>query len=216
MRYLITLLLITNFSFGQEWITTELTEFASIKFPYKPDKTILKGVNYYSSWDDMGEYVVMVQDIGNPRITESELPGFYQGVISGSLASANGELLEQTEFEYKGIKGVEILYTIKSNPQLHDSRHKMIFIVNNHVLSYEFSTYKKNAKLASTNKNKFFYSISLVAEKEIEPEKKESNSAIESGFTVGQLFFYLLIIVLFIGSIIVIRNQNSKKKKNVE
>ena len=68
MKYLIALLLITNFSFSQEWSKTELTDFASIEFPSIPEKTNSNGVTYYSTSDDIGVYMVMIKDLGNPTI----------------------------------------------------------------------------------------------------------------------------------------------------
>ncbi len=215
MKYLIALLLITNLSFSQEWSKIELTDFASIEFPSTPEKTNSNGVTYYSTSDDIGVYMVMIKDLGNPRITQSGLPKFYQGVISGALESVNGELLEKNEFQLNGIKGMEILYTANSNPQLPDLRHKRILVADNNIISYEFWTFKENEQLASINKDKFFNSISISTEKGIEPEKKETNSAYESGFMFGKIISYLLIIGLVIGGIILIRNLNRKKKKNV-
>tara|TARA_R110000868_G_scaffold352263_2_gene613531 strand:- start:51 stop:701 length:651 start_codon:yes stop_codon:yes gene_type:complete len=215
MKYLIALLLITNFSFSQEWSKTELTDFASIEFPSIPEKTNSNGVTYYSTSDDIGVYMVMIKDLGNPRITQSGLPEFYQGVISGALKSVNGELLEKNEFQLNGIKGVEILYTANSNPQLPDLRLKRILVADNNIISYEFWTFKENEQLASINKDKFFNSISISTEKGIEPEKKETNSAYESGFVFGQIVFYLFIAGLIIGGILLIRNRNRKRNKNV-
>ncbi|CAH8289453.1 hypothetical protein EV196_107242 [Mariniflexile fucanivorans] len=215
MKYLIALLLITNLSFSQKWSKTELTDFASIEFPSTPEKTNSDGVTYYSTSDDIGVYMVMIKDLGNPRITKSGLPKFYQGVISGALKSVNGELLEKNEFESNGIKGIEILYTANSNSQLPDLRHKRIIVADNYVISYEFWTFKENEQLSLINKDKFLNSISITTEKGIEPEKKETNSAYESGFAVGQIVFYLLIIGLIIGGILLIRNRNRKKNKNV-
>jgi hypothetical protein len=215
MKYLVALLLITNLSFSQEWSKTELTDFASIEFPSTPEKTNSNGVTYYSASDDIGVFMVMIKDLGNPRITESELPKFYHGVISGALESVNGELLEKKEFQSNGIKGMEILYTANSNPQLPDLRQKRILVANNNIISYEFWTFKENEQLASINKDKFFNSISISSEKVIEPEKKEINSAYESGFVFGKIISYLLVIVLIIGGIVLIRNLNRKKKKNV-
>jgi hypothetical protein len=215
MKYFIALLLITNLSFSQEWSKTELTEFASIEFPSTPEKTNSNGITYYSASDDLGAYVVMIKDLGNPRMTQSELPKFYEGVISGSLKSVNGELLEKGEFQSNGIKGMEILYTANSDPELPDLRFKRILVADNNVISYEYWTFKENEKLASANKDKFLNSIYISDEKGIEPEKKEANSAYESGVVFGQILFYLLIIGLVIGGIIFIRKLNRKKKKNV-
>ncbi len=215
MKYIITLLVITNLSFSQEWSKTELTDFASIEFPITPEKTNSNGVTYYSTSDDIGVYMVMIKDLGNPRITESELPKFYQGVISGALESVNGELLEKNEFQSNGIKGIEILYAANSNPELPDLRHKRILVADNNIISYEFWTFKENEQLSSINKGKFLNSISISTEKGIGSEKKETNSDYESGFVFGKIIFYLLIIGLIIGGILLIRNMNKKKNKNV-
>ncbi|WJJ97870.1 hypothetical protein [Algibacter luteus] len=215
MRHLIILLLITNFCFSQEWSKTELTDFASIEFPISPEKTNSNGSIYYSTSDDIGVYMVTIKDLGNPKITESRLPEFYQGVISGALESVNGELLEKKEFQLNEIKGMELSYIANSNPQLPNLRHKRILVVNNNFISYEFWTFKENKQLASINKDKFLNSISISAEKVIEPKKKETNSTYESGFIFGKIISYLLIIGLIIGGILLLRKLTRKKNKNV-
>ncbi len=214
MKYLIAFLLITNFSSSQEWSKTELTDFASIEFPFTPEKTNSNGVTYYSTSDDIGVYMVMIKDLGNPRITQSGLPEFYEGVISGALKSVSGELLEKNEFQLNGIKGIEILYTANANPQLPDFRQKRILVADNHAISYEFWTFKENEQLASINKGRFFNSIFISTEKGIEPKEKETNSAYESGFMFGQIVFYLLLIGLIIGGILLIRNRNRNRNRN--
>mgnify|MGYP003678533251 FL=1 len=94
-------------------------------------------------------------------------------------------------------------------------RLKRILVADNNIISYEFWTFKENEQLASINKDKFFNSISISTEKGIEPEKKETNSAYESGFVFGQIVFYLFIAGLIIGGILLIRNRNRKRNKNV-
>ncbi|WP_111684166.1 hypothetical protein [Winogradskyella tangerina] len=215
MKYLITLLLITNLSFSQEWSKTELTDFVSIEFPISPEKTNQNGSIYYSTSDDIGAYMVTIKDLGNQKITVSGLPEFYQGVISGALKAVNGELLEKKVFQLNGIKGIEIAYLANSNPQLPNLRYKRILVVNNNFVSYEFWTFKENEQLATINKDKFFNSISISADKVIEPKEKETNFAYEIGFMLGKIISYLLIIGLIIGGILLIRKLTGKKNKNV-
>ena len=215
MKYLIAFLLITNISFSQEWAKTELADFASIEFPIAPVKTNTNGGIDYSASDDIGVYRVMIYDLGNPRITESGLPEFYEGVISGAMEAANGEMLEKKEFKLNGIIGVEITYIANSNPQLPNLRYKRMLVANNNLINYEFWTYKENEQLAITNKDKFFDSITISNKKGIAPEKKDTNNAYDIGLVFGKVIFYLLIGGLIMGGILSIRKRNRKKNKNV-
>lgn len=215
MKYLIALLLITNLSYSQEWSKTKLNDFSSIDFPSPPNKSESNGGLYFTAQDSTGVYMVMVKDLGSPKITESELPKFYQGVISGALKSVNGELIKQNEFQSNGIKGMEMLYMANSNPQLPNLRDKRIIVANNSIISYEFWTNKEIEQLASINKERFFNSISVSTAKVDEPENKETNSAYESGFMIGKVVFYLFLIGLIIGGILLIRKLTKKKNKNV-
>ena len=215
MKYLITLLLITNLCFGQEWSKAKLNDFSSINFPSPPDTSESNGGLYFTASDSTGVYMVMVKDLGNPKITESELSQLYQGVISGALKSVNGELIKQNEFQLNGIKGIEMLFTANSNPQLPNLRDKRIIVVNNNIISYEFWTYKETEQIASINKERFFNSISVSIKKDTEPSKNEAKSAYEIGFKFGKIISNLLLIGLVIGGVFLIRNMNKKKNKNI-
>lgn len=215
MKYLIALLFITNLSFSQEWSKTELNDFSSIEFPNTPEKSEQNGDIYYSTSDDYGVYLVMIRNLGNRKISESELPEFYEGFMNGALKSVNGELMTQNGFKTNGINGNEMVYLANSNPQLPNLRHKRIFIANNNLISCEFWTNKEIEQLASINKEKFFNSISVSIKKGTQTEKKEINSEYESGFIFGKIISFLLIIGLVIGGILLIRKLTRKKNKNV-
>ncbi|MBB3125304.1 hypothetical protein FHS04_002860 [Mesoflavibacter sabulilitoris] len=215
MKYLIVILLISNLSFSQEWSKTRLNNLASIEFPNTPDKTNKNGGVYYSTSDDIGVYVVVIKNIGKPEMTESGLPEFYEGVTSGTLAATEGDLLEKSEFQLDGIKGVEISYLANYNPQLPNLRYRRMLVVNNNLISFEFWTFEENEELASKNKDKFFNSIDVSNAKIAElknPENEEENSAYESGFLIGKVVFYLFIIGLIIGGILLIRKLTNKAK----
>ncbi|MEL4309088.1 hypothetical protein [Joostella sp. CR20] len=218
MKYLIALLLITNLSFAQEWTKTELNVFSSIEFPVAPEKTAQNGDIYYSTSDDYGVYLVMIRNMGNQKISESELPQFYEGFLYGVLKSVNGELIKQNEFNTNGIIGNEMVYLANSNPQLPNLRHKRVILKNNNLISYEFWTFEESEQLASKNKERFFNSIAVsntkIAEPE-NPENEETNSAYESGFLIGKVVFYLFVVGLIISGILLIRKLTKKKNKNV-
>ena len=190
MKYLIALLLITNLTYSQEWSETKLNDFSSIEFPNKPEKSLQNADVYYTASDDYGVYLVMIRNLGNRKISESE-------------------------FTTNGIIGNEMLYLANSNPQLPNLRHKRIFIANNNLISCEFWTNEDIEELALSNKEKFFNSISVSIKKGIETGKKEMNSEYESGFIVGKIISYLLVIGLIVGGILLIRKLTRKKNKNV-
>src|SRR5690606_37943797 len=139
----IVFLLIANLSLSQEWSKTELNDFLSAEFPNMPEKSEFNGDIYYSTSDDNGAYIVMIKNLRNQKIPESELPQFYQGFMNGALESANGELIEQSEFNSKGIHGYEMVYLVNSDPELPDLRHKRILVANNNLISFEFWTYEE-------------------------------------------------------------------------
>ena len=181
-------------------------------------KTVQNGDVYYSTSDDYGVYLVMIRNMGNQKISESELPQFYEGFMDGALKSVNGELLKQNEFNTNGIIGNEMVYLANSNPQLPNLRYKRVILKNNNLISYEFWTFEESEQIASKNKEKFFNSISVSDAKVAEPEnseKEKENSAYESGFLIGKVVFYLFVIGLIIGGILLIRKLTKKKNKNV-
>ncbi len=216
MKHLIILLLITNLSFSQEWSKIQLNDFLSVEFPNVHEKSEFNGDIYYSTSDDNGVYVVMIKNLNNQKMSESELLQFYQGFMNGALESADGELIEQNEFHLNGLKGYEMVYFVNSNPQLPNLRHKRILVANNNLISYEFWTYEEIKQLASTSKDKFFNSIIISEKKEIDPENKVTNSAYEQGYALGRIISSLFIIGLIVGVILLIRNITRKKKKNIE
>ena len=218
MKHIIAFLLITNLSFGQEWSKTELNVFSSIEFPVAPEKTMQNGDIYYSTSDDYSVYLVMIRNMGNQKISESELPQFYEGFMDGTLKSVNGELIKQNQFNTNGIIGNEMVYFANSNPQLPNLRHKRVIVKNNNLISYEFWTFQESEQLASKNKEKFFNSIAVSNPKVTEPENpedKETDSAYESGFLIGKVLFFLFLIGLIIGGVVLIRKLTKKKNKSV-
>ena len=215
MKYLVAFLLITNLTYSQVWSETKLNDFSSIKFPNTPEKSVQDTDIYYTTSDDNGVYLVMIRNFGNRKISESEFSQLYGGFMKGAVESVNGELIRQNEFTTNGIKGSEIVYLANSNPQLPNLRHKRIFIANNNLISCEFWTNEDIEELALSNKEKFFNSISVSIKNKIETEKKEIDSAYESGFVLGKIISYLLVIVLIVGGIILIRKLTRKKDKNI-
>ena len=216
MKYIITLLCITNICFSQEWSKTKLNDFSSIEFPFSPDKTESNAEVYFSSSDDLAAYLVTIHDFRvDPIISKHE---FYEGIISGGLEAVNGKLLEKIEFEYKNLKGFEIKYLANSNPQLPDLRYKRLLYINNHLISYEFLTFKENEQLVTINKEKFFNSFSATVNEVNEPEIKR-NIAYERGIIIGKVIGFLFVLGIIIGLFMLIRylirknntNQNSKK-----
>ena len=215
MKYLIAFLLIANLSFAQEWSETKLNDFSSIDFPNAPEKSESNGDVYYSTSDDNSVYLVMIRSLRNQKMPQSELPKFYKGFMNGALKSVNGELIEQNEFDSNGLIGNEMVYLANSNPQLPNLRHKRILAANKTLISYEFWTYKENGELTSSNKDKFFNSISVSSEKGIEQDEDDRGAAFEMGFAFGKMIFYLLIVALIVGGILLIRKLKRKKIKNV-
>ncbi|WP_405568925.1 hypothetical protein [Winogradskyella sp. Asnod2-B02-A] len=209
MKYLIALLLITNICFSQEWSETKLNDFSSIEFPFSPDKAESNGEVYFSTSDDLGAYIVTVKDFNSDPI--KTLSEFYEGVVSGTLEAVNGELLEKKEFEYNNLKGLEIIFLANSNPQLPDLRYKRLLYISNHLISYEFLTFKENEQLVSTNKEKFFNSFSAIIKDGNEPEVKRNNDY-GKGLIIGKIFGFLFVIGIIIGGIMLIRNLTKKKE----
>ncbi len=214
MKYFIVLLLTVHFSFSQEWSKIKLNDFSSISFPKAPKKVAsdegIKRINYSLSFDHETYYVMLV-NLGSKKITTSELPKFYQGIMKGTLKSSKGKMISQKEFNINGLLGYEMVYESNSNPQLPNLRHKRLLITNNTLISYEFWTYKENEKLTLDNKTKFFNSIVLTNKEITNIKKTEESSAYKIGHAVGEVIGYLLPIGLLIGGILFFKKKNRKK-----
>ena len=215
MKYVIALLLVANLCFAQEWSKTELNDFSSLEFPVAPDKTIENGDIFYSASDDHAIYLVMVRNIENQKIPESQLQEYYRGFMTGALQSANGTLIKQNEFTTNGINGYEMVYFADSNPQIPNTRHNRVFVKNNTLISQEFWTFEESVQLATKNKEKFFNSISVSTNNEVTDasvtDANKTTSATKIGFIVGQLIFFLFVLGLIVGVILIIRKLVKKK-----
>ncbi len=212
-QIIIALLLITNFSFSQEWTKITLNDFSSIEFPLVPDKQEINGDTYFSATDSLGMYLVVIKNISAHNIKSSQLKQYYKGVMSGALDSANGELLKQNPFQLNTLIGEEMVYIANSNPQLPDLRHKRILINNNNLISYEFWTYDNLKQQAAANKERFFNSINIVVTKEIKSTPKETSSAFKAAYIFGKLAVFIGIAALIIGGVLIVRKKRRRRNK---
>lgn len=62
-KLLIAIFLISNVCFAQDWIKTEITDFASIKFPSETELTETPIENVFTSQDEYAYYIVSVRKL---------------------------------------------------------------------------------------------------------------------------------------------------------
>uniref|UniRef100_UPI00404AE1C9 zinc ribbon domain-containing protein n=2 Tax=Gelidibacter sp. TaxID=2018083 RepID=UPI00404AE1C9 len=220
----ITLLFIANLIHSQNWISTEITDFAKIDFPSESQLDESNGEFVFSVVDENAIYMVQSKKLNSqqrPQIKENEISEFYEGVVSGTLNAANAELISSRDLLINGIPAIEIEYLVPSNPNLPSQRFKRIIYVNQHLINIDYWPITEHLDISKANKKQFFDSFTVSSNSNIENNPKsdvdvndyEQSSASKLGFFVGQIVFVLFAIGFIVGVIFLILFLLRKKKK---
>ncbi len=219
------LLFIVNFAFGQDWITTKITDFATIDFPVESELNESYGETIFSVTDVNAIYVVSLRkltDQQSQQISKDQIPDLYEGVLRGAIQAANAELISKKNIDVNGILGVEIEYVAPHHPELPSQRFKRIVYINKHIINIDFWPFAKQQDLSNAYKGQFFDSFSFRLDQNIENKEEiteniddsANSSGFKFGYLIGQIFFILLFIGFLIGLILLIRFLLRRKKKN--
>ncbi len=140
-KLLITIFLTSNICFAQDWVKTEITDFASIKFPSETELTKTSIENVYTSQDEYAYYIVSVRKLNaqqSSRITKKEIPNLYRGVVLGTMDAANGTVVEMNDITVQETPALELEYNVKSNSNLPTQRFKRILYINQNIITIDF------------------------------------------------------------------------------
>lgn len=221
-KLFILFILIANISYSQDWIKTDITDFASIDFPVKSELIKTQTETVFNAKDDVAFYVVSIRrltDQQSSQITEEDIPTIYQGVTDGAIAAANGELVSIEEIYIQKIPAVELEYNTQSNPELPNRRFKRIIYIDQHIINIDFWPLTNQTETTNEKKAKYFNSFLINSiENASIAVNEESDIYRESyniGMVIGQIFFYIILIGFLIGLFFLIRNlikKNGKKK----
>lgn len=219
----ILLFLISNVVLGQEWVKTDIANFATIDFPTQSIIEKSPNETMYTANDSIAVYVVNSKKIDEKiiaQLTIDQIPKLYEGVVDGTLSASNAKLTSKKEFIVNKIEGIEIEYVSSSNPSLPSQRFTRIIYTNQHLLIINFWAYNANNNLADKIKEKYFNSFSLNLDK-IDNTQQNSASDKQSehivskiGYKVGQGLAYLMIIGVILGIVFLIRYFLKRIKKN--
>lgn len=223
-KIFILFVLIANISSGQEWITTNITEFASIDFPVTSELIETQQETVYNTKDEFAFYIVSIRkltDQQSSQITKEDIPTIYQGVVNGTLESANAELVSINEIYIEEFPAVELEYHAESNQELPSQRFKRIIYLNQYIISIDFWPLTNQTVISDEMKAKYFNSFSIKPNEfsETSPIENQNNIIYDTGYNtgllIGQIVFYVIMIALLLGIVFLILflvKKNRKKK----
>lgn len=226
-KLFILFVLIANISYSQDWVKTDITDFASIDFPVKSELIKTQTETVFNAKDDFAFYVVSIRRLTNQQssqITKEDIPTIYQGVADGAIAAANGELVSIDEIYIQKIPAVALEYNAQSNPELPSKRFKRIIYIDQHIISIDFWPLANQTDITNEKKAKYFNSFLINSS-----ENEKTSTAINEesdiykkgyniGLVIGQVFSYIVLIAFLIGIIFLIRyliKKNRKKKLQI-
>ncbi len=227
IKFFLLLLLVTNFSFAQEWVKTDLTEFASINFPVASELIETGQESVYNAKDEVAFYVVSVRKLTaqqSSQITKEDISTIYQGVVNGALTSSNAELISINEIYIEEFPAVELESHAQSNPGLPNQRFKRVIYLNQNIISIDFWPLTNQTVISDEMKAKFFNSFSIKPNEVSQTSTIENQNSIiydtgyNTGLLIGQIVFYVILIALLLGIIFLIRflvKKNRKKKSPI-
>jgi len=226
-KLFLLIVLLTNISYAQDWVTTDITEFASIDFPVKSELIETQRETVFNAKDEYAFYIVSVRkltDQQSSQITNQDIPNIYRGVADGAIASSNAELVSMNEIFIQKIPAVELEYNAQSNPDLPIQRFKRIIYLNQNIISIDFWPLTNQNDITNEKKAKYFNSF-LINSTDIDETSKilsqdidKSNTDYDTGFLIGQIIFYIILIAFLIGIVLLIRyllKKNRKKKSPI-
>lgn len=223
-KLFILFILIANINYAQEWVKTDITEFASIDFPVASELIETGQETVYNAKDEVALYLVSIRkltDQQSSQITKDDLPTIYQGVVDGTLRSANAELVSINEISIQEIPAVEVEYNAQSNPELPTQRFKRIIYLNQYIINIDFWPLTNQTNIINEKKAQYFNSFSInskeVAQTSTTVNQNSDiyNTGYKTGFLVGQIVFYVILIAFLIGIVLLTRyliKKNRKKK----
>ncbi len=228
-KLLILIFLITNICFAQNWIKTEITDFASINFPGGSELTENPIENLYTYQDEYAFYMVGVRKLNAQQsslITEQEIPNFYRGVVKGTMNAANGTVVKMNDIVVQEIPALELEYTVISDSNLPAHRFKRILYTNQTMISIEFWPLTEQERILNEKKTEYFNSFTLNANKIdrtsakndiLKDAGKENDIVYKSGYAIGYFIGIIIsisiIIAVIVGLILFIKHVLKKKKK---
>lgn len=226
-KLFILLVLITNINFAQEWVKTDITEFASIDFPVKSELIESQRETFFNAKDEFAFYIVSIRkltDQQSSQITKENIPTIYQGVVDGAIAAANAELVSINDIYIQEIPAVELEYNAESNPALPIQRFKRIIYLNQNIISIDFWPLTNQENISNEKKAKYFNSFLINSNEVAKTSTLENqnngidNKVYETSFLIGQIVFDITLIAFLIGIVLLIRyliKKNKKKKSPI-
>jgi hypothetical protein len=218
LKILFFLLFTINFGFvySQSIYRQDLNRLATIDFPDTPKAGITSGIQTYKSAIGSNSYVVLLNNLDNEDSirTPKDLDNFYEGVVEGTL-----ETSKSLKIDYKksilidGLKGLEFKYSkfINSNDTVFIYQRVLYF--NSITFALMFTTFDDKQKKYQIERDKFFNSFTVIAEKKNIKQFTNTSFATKIGYIAGKTFADLLIVGLITLLVIFIAKRSSKKKK---
>ena len=219
-NFSVILFFIVNITFAQDWVKTDITQFASINFPVKSKITETQRETVYTAEDKFGFYIASITKLTNQessQIKKEDIPSIYQGVAQGAIQAANAELVSMEEISIQNTPALELEYSTTANPNLPSQRFKRIIYSNQSLITMDFWPLTNQKNVSDKKKSKYFNSFlinSIEVSKNpmiISQESDKSSRGYESGLFIGQIIFYVILIAFLIGIFLLIRYLIKKK-----
>ncbi len=226
-KLFVLIVLLANISYAQEWVKTDITEFASIDFPVKSELIENQLETVFNAKDEFAFYVVTIRkltDQQSSQITTENIPTLYQGVVNGALDAANAELVSINDIYIDKVPAVELEYNAHSNPALPIQRFKRVIYLNQSIISIDFWPLTNQENITDEKKATYFNSFLIHSNEVAKSSTSENqnngidNKVYETSFLIGQIVFYIFLIGFLIGIVFLIRyliKKNKKKKSPI-
>lgn len=224
-KFLILSFFIANISYAQDWVKTDITDFASINFPIESKLTKNQVETVYSAEDEFAFYIVSIRkltDQQSSQITQKDIPSLYQGVVQGTMDAAKAKIISMNEIILQNTPALELEYNASANPNIPSHRYKRIIYINKNIINIDFWPLTNEKNIISEKKTKYFNSFLINLNKNevsktpiIKNDNTDkSNSGFEIGVLIGQIAYYIALIVFLIGIFLLIRYLLKKLKNN--
>jgi len=200
---LLFFLLYTRIAFGQD-LKLKIDSLATVTLPGKPasKKNDTGAVYFYKRY--ASEYIVYLQNFKYYKkfsLRQDSLSAFYEGVVEGHLQLPHSKLLSKNEVIVNGFKAIDFAYKADSTHGLPDVRFQRAIFLDHYMITFSYWTSSDSLQKNLPNKEAFFNSIAIIADKDKTKQYTDEVMAFNLGGLLGNKYLtisFVIIIVLLV------------------
>jgi hypothetical protein len=211
---LLFFLLYTGIAFGQSNFKLNIDSLAVVSLPGKPasKKNDTGQIYFYKKY--ASEYIVLLQNFKYYKkfsLQKDSLSAFYEGVVEGHLRLPHSKLLSKNEVTINSFKAIDFSYKADSTHGLPDVRFQRAIFLDHYMITFSYWTSSDSLQKNLPNKEAFFNSIAIIADKDKTKQYTDEGMAYNLGIIIGKYLTIPFVVIIGLLIVFLIRRVAYKK-----